>query len=580
LYYDSVDRDRALALAQQQGYLDQYEVRFKRKDGTPYDTLLTLRPIQIKGQRCWQAVVEDITERKRAENAMRQSQEDLELRVATRTAELSQANAELKQQILERQQAETALRQKTVELQAVFEAIPDLFFRVDAESTILQYYAGAKSDLYVAPEFFLGKRMRDVLPPPAANQLHDAILEVHRKRLPVTLEYSLPMAEGEQIYEARLWRFMDSEVIVMVRNITERQRMEKALRHSEEQYRVLYEDNPSMYFTVDAAGKVLSVNRFGAEQLGYTVGELVGQPVLQIFYEDDKSAAQQNFSACLQNPKRTFQWEFRKIHKDGRILWVKETARAVQDADGKTIALIVCEDITETKQLRQKAERMERLAALGQLSTTIAHEIRNPLGSISLNFQYLSSHLAIPEAQQKTLRSIQQGISRIQNIIRGILDFARPAPLALKMANLHKVLDSSLLSTRHELEQAGIRIEKEYQAASPVLMLDVNLMVQVFINLFLNAKEAMVSGGQLTIRTSSRENALEVQIEDTGMGIPRENFDKIYNPFFTTKTDGIGLGLAVVFRILEQHQAQIQVESQVGKGTKFTIVLPSNQPQD
>jgi signal transduction histidine kinase len=160
------------------------------------------------------------------------------------------------------------------------------------------------------------------------------------------------------------------------------------------------------------------------------------------------------------------------------------------------------------------------------------------------------------------------------------LDFARPAPLALKMANLHKVLDSSLLSTRHELEQAGIRIEKEYQAASPVLMLDVNLMVQVFINLFLNAKEAMVSGGQLTIRTSSRENALEVQIEDTGMGIARENFDKIYNPFFTTKTDGIGLGLAVVFRILEQHQAQIQVESQVGKGTKFTIVLPSNQPQD
>jgi signal transduction histidine kinase len=110
-------------------------------------------------------------------------------------------------------------------------------------------------------------------------------------------------------------------------------------------------------------------------------------------------------------------------------------------------------------------------------------------------------------------------------------------------------------------------------------MLDVNLMAQVFGNLFLNAKDAMAAGGQLTIRTSSHKNALEVQIEDTGAGIPRENFDKIYNPFFTTKTDGIGLGLAVVFRILEQHQAHINVASQVGRGTKFTIILPFNQLQ-
>jgi signal transduction histidine kinase len=211
---------------------------------------------------------------------------------------------------------------------------------------------------------------------------------------------------------------------------------------------------------------------------------------------------------------------------------------------------------------------------LGQLSTTIAHEIRNPLGSISLNFQYLASRLEIPDPHKKTFRSIEQGIARIQNIINGILDFARPVPLALKKTNLHKVLDSSLNAVKHELEQAGIRLEKNYQAAHRHVQIDANLMGQVFVNLFLNAKDAMAPGGQLRIHTASNEKFLAVQIADTGKGIPPEHLEKIYDPFFTTKTDGIGLGLAVVARIVEQHQAQIAAESKVGQGTKFIITLP------
>ena len=356
--------------------------------------------------------------------------------------------------------------------------------------------------------------------------------------------------------------------------ITERQRIEDALRHREEQYRVLFEDNPTMYFTVDAAGQVLAVNRFGAEQLGYTVDELLGQPVLKVFYEEDRLPVQNHLATCLQNPKKNFHWEFRKVRKDGSLLWVKESARAVQDAEGKTIVLIVCEDITETKNLQQRAERNERLAALGQLSATIAHEIRNPLGSISLNVQYLSGRLEIPDPHKKTLQSIKQGIIRIQNIINGILDFSRPTPPAMKKTNLHKVLDSSLHSTRHELEQAGIVISKNYQATSSEAWLDANLMGQVFVNLYLNAKEAMTPGGKLLIQTSSGDEAIKVQIADTGRGILPEHLKKIYDPFFTTKPDGSGLGLAVVARILEQHHGQIFVESQVNTGTKFTIVLP------
>jgi PAS domain S-box-containing protein len=215
LYYDLEERKLALALAQQQGYLDRHEVRFKSKDGSPYHTLLSLRPILIKGKPCWQAVVEDITARKRAEEALQKAHAELELRVRERTAELLHTNTVLEEQI------------------------------------------------------------------------------------------------------------------------AERKCMEVALRRSEERYRALYEDNPSMCFTVDTKGTVLAVNRFGAEQLGYEVTELLEKSVLDVFHEEDKPSVQQHLAACLENTKQTFHWEVRKVHKNGSLLWVREAARAVQDANGK-----------------------------------------------------------------------------------------------------------------------------------------------------------------------------------------------------------------------------------------------------
>ncbi|GEM_PF-4552544 len=143
-------------------------------------------------------------------------------------------------------------------------------------------------------------------------------------------------------------------------------RADEALRHSEEMYRALFEDNPSMYFTVDAAGMVLSVNNFGAEQLGYTVAELIRQPVLDVFFEPDRPAVQQQLKICLQNPKKLYNWEFRKIRKDGSLLWVKENARATYAPTGEPIVLIVCEDITDGKKteiaLRESEQRFRLLA--------------------------------------------------------------------------------------------------------------------------------------------------------------------------------------------------------------------------
>ena len=148
-----------------------------------------------------------------------------------------------------------------------------------------------------------------------------------------------------------------------------RRRAEEALRQSEERYRALYEDNPSMYFTTDAEGTILSVNWFGAEQLGYRIEELVGQPVLMRFHPDDRESVRQQITICLQKPMQVIHWEFRKVRKDGSVLWVKEAARSVRGADGNPVVLIVCEDITERK--RAEEERMRLVTAIEQSAEAI-----------------------------------------------------------------------------------------------------------------------------------------------------------------------------------------------------------------
>jgi PAS domain S-box-containing protein len=144
--------------------------------------------------------------------------------------------------------------------------------------------------------------------------------------------------------------------IATVRDITDRKRVAEEQRESAERYRILYQDNPTMYFTVDAGGTVLSVNQFGATQLGYEVDDLLGKPVLDVFLEDDRAAVSEQLVLCIQNPGQVHDWEFRKVRKDGCVILVKETARATKGADGETIVLIVCEDITERRRMEEELQ--------------------------------------------------------------------------------------------------------------------------------------------------------------------------------------------------------------------------------
>jgi nitrogen fixation negative regulator NifL len=355
-------------------------------------------------------------------------------------------------------------------------------------------------------------------------------------------------------------------------DITERKRAEKTIRESEDRYRSLVESSPEAIL-VEQNGNIVFVNPSGLNLLGYpSVNELSRRSLADIF---DKKPGNRPYSIFKSNDPKQFPTSVdgKFVRKDGILIDVSLTVIHTT-FQGKPALQLLARDITETKNLRQAAQRMEQLAALGQLSASIAHEIRNPLAAISLNIQLLSNQISIPEEFKDTVNDMTIGVQRIQDIIKGILSFARPAKLTAKNEDIHKVLESSIRAVENDFQKAGITIVKNFGDISSFILIDANQIIEVFVNLFLNAKDALPRGGKLTIRTNVVQDFLEVQVEDTGKGIAPENLEKVFNPFFTTKTKGMGLGLAIVYRILEQHQAKIFVESEVGAGTSFRVQFP------
>jgi two-component system NtrC family sensor kinase len=222
--------------------------------------------------------------------------------------------------------------------------------------------------------------------------------------------------------------------------------------------------------------------------------------------------------------------------------------------------------------------RSERLATLGQLAAGVAHEINNPIAGIITYLRLIQKKLGKNEfgdgEMRRYLEIIEKETTRIGTIVRHLLDFARQSEPNLKPVDIHLILNESLELLAHKFRLQGIEIEKNY-GVCPQIIADFAQLQQTFMNIIINACEAMEDGGKLTITTRvGGNNMVEIEFSDTGKGIPPENLHRIFDPFFTTKPKGTGLGLSVVYGIIMRHQGEINVKSEVNKGTTFTIRLP------
>lgn len=239
----------------------------------------------------------------------------------------------------------------------------------------------------------------------------------------------------------------------------------------------------------------------------------------------------------------------------------------------------------EAEQYHQDlVKRADRMASIGELASGIAHEIRNPLAGIQGAIQILAEGFPKEDSRRQVTEEIEKQIYRLERLVRDLLNYAKPVPVNYVPADINELADKVL--SFFMARRGGVndfKVEKKFFAPLPPIMINPNSMEQAFLNIILNAKKAMPQGGTFTISTrlfsqtgSDGHEKQEVQIifEDTGIGIPRENLGKIFNPFFSTRVDGTGLGLAITKNIVEQHGGRVEVESQVNAGTQFIITLP------
>ena len=252
-------------------------------------------------------------------------------------------------------------------------------------------------------------------------------------------------------------------------------------------------------------------------------------------------------------------------------------AREDRERWAATLETKVEERTQQIKEMQSVIVRSEKLASLGELAAGIAHELNNPLTGIVLHASIVEANRELPPNLKEDIRTITWEADRCARIVKNLLDFSRKTEPRKAMNSINDTIDRALGLVENLASFQNIEIVREYSDNLPELLLDPGQMEQVFINMFVNASQAMEEGGRLTLQTGLNEagDSVVVRVKDTGQGIPQDNLGRIFDPFFSTKgAKGTGLGLSVSYGIIEGHGGTIEVKSQVGKGTEFTITIP------
>lgn len=325
--------------------------------------------------------------------------------------------------------------------------------------------------------------------------------------------------------------------------------------------REVIENTPSGLFTTDLAGRIQVFNRAAEEITGRNRAYAIGENVSQVF----------PFMKRLVEGARMED----VIEDRGKEKILGLTVSKMKDAKGSDIGFIgVFQDLTELKTLAEEIKQKEKWATIGELSANMAHEIRNPLASLTGSIEMLRERAVSTEKKEKLMSIALSEMDRLSHIIGDFLTYSRPSVIEEAECDLSAILDKTLDLLRSK-SPTGIVIKKNYPSPLPIRA-DQPKLEQVFLNLGLNALEAMPSGGIIGVSANRRDGNVEITFTDSGCGIPLEEQEKVFYPFHTTKAEGTGLGLSIVRRIIEDHKGKVLLQSSPGAGTTFRILMPGN----
>jgi len=332
-------------------------------------------------------------------------------------------------------------------------------------------------------------------------------------------------------------------------------------------------------FTADGSGAITSFNPAAQEATGYTLSKVLGRQWREVFNWHPAQPVHDGENGMVAAVSR-FEVECKRA--DGNRLVLGMTVSPLHEQGQREGLVGVFKDLTQIRDLEEEMRRKEWLANLGEMSAGMAHEIRNPLGALAGAMQMLRKEAAADDTDRRLMDIAIREATRLDSIITEFLQYARPPALNLTEADINKVLAETLDLVQHEARtRSNIKIVTTLASGSLVAQVDQNQIRQVFWNLATNAFEAMPQGGQLAIATGCRQidvggrkgEVIEISFQDQGEGIPKDNLDKIFLPFFTTKKEGSGLGLAAVHRIVDLHGGWIKVESDQQQGTRFVVCI-------
>lgn len=556
--------------------ISPYEYTIVNKNSKRIKVIITTKLINYESKPAILGIITDLTELKQKENKIKESEELYRLLIKTSPDAVTASNLEGKI---------TYVSERTLELHGY-----------DSETELL------------------GKSAIDLIAPEEQPRALENLKKTFTTGLEKNLEYTLLKKDGNTfIGELNAALVKDNNgnptgFIATTRDVTERKRIEKLLQESETKYRFLYEESSVINIIIGVDGTIKDVNKQVVEMLGYTKDQLIGKNTIDFIVSEHREKILKILERSFKNIiSPAIEVEIfakdRSIHtilfSQGQVLLYEK---------GEVVGVLFTGiDITERKKTDKQLEEMyknlensyhqlqetqeqliqaEKFATIGKLASVVAHEVNNPLEAIKSRVQLLQEELAEIKDTKKfvnDLTVVDEQINRVAEIVKNLLEFSRTnvkKPFA--SANINNILKNIIELEKYNFKSANAELIYEPNLKIPDILADLDGMQQVFLNIINNALESMPKGGILKIVTNISQDLKNVIISfiDTGKGIDPEDIDKVFEPFYSTKEKGTGLGMAISQNIIQQHHGNIKIDSQLRKGTTATIVLPLSNNLD
>lgn len=365
-----------------------------------------------------------------------------------------------------------------------------------------------------------------------------------------------------------------SAALELADEYAERKRAEEAVRESEERYRSLFDHVPVGLYRTKPDGQILDANLALVEMFGHPDRESLLMVNAVDFYVDPKDRRRER--ALLDQEGLVLDFETRLRRRDGTTIWARDNVQAIRGADGRVLYHEgILEDITERKRMEQYVIRTERLAAMGHMAAALAHEIKNPLHAVHSHLELVLDFPLQRDERDEYLRFCCQEIERLTEITERVLGSARSTGDVPCPASIADLMQRVLALVNEPLQHARAQVTTDFPADLPPVLVVPDRIVQVLLNLVINAIEAVCDGGHIHVTARVDEETMDLTLTNDGPPIPVEHIERIFEPFFTSKPNGAGLGLFISHNIVQQHGGTISVANlEDDQGVAFTMTLP------